>query len=244
MRVGSHGGAAAVLAEFSAGWKGIWVSRQGVSPYGDTTAATRKRTVWVVIGTGLVAAACLAWSLRIPAGDPWFYPATFILAAVYIVGSSVAVRMTGERLPWRVTPRGMRDAVVGGAVLAVVFIAGGFMVRFMPFLGDPVHELLNHARVGSLAMVALTTAVNGVAEETYYRGALWRILPRGRRILVTTIAYTAVTSLAGIPLLAFAAAALGAFVGYLRERTRSLLPGIVAHLVWSLTMLFVLPYVV
>lgn len=215
-----------------------------VSPYGDTTAATRKRTVWVVIGTGLVAAACLAWSLRIPAGDPWFYPATFILAGVYIAGGSIAIRMTGERLPWRVTPRGMRDAVVGGVVLAVVFIAGGFMVRFIPFLSEPVHELLNHARVGSLVMVALTTAVNGVAEEVYYRGALWRILPRGRRILVTTIAYTAVTALAGIPLLALAAAALGAFVGYLRERTRSLVPGIVTHLIWSLTMLFVLPYVV
>ena len=215
-----------------------------VSPYGDTTAATRRGTVWVVVATGLVAAACLAWSLRIPAGDPWFYPATVILAAVYIAGSSLAVRMTGERLPWRVTRTGVRDAIIGGAVLAVVFIAGGFMVRFIPFLGDPVHHLLNHARVGSLLLVALTTAVNGVAEETYYRGALWRILPRGRRILVTTIAYTAVTALAGIPLLALAAAALGVFVGYLRERTRSLLPGTVAHLIWSLTMLFVLPHVV
>ncbi|MDV6000012.1 CPBP family intramembrane metalloprotease [Kocuria rhizophila] len=228
----------------TAGWKGTSVSQHRVSPYGDTTAATRKRTVWVVAATGVVAAVCLAWSLRIPAGDPWFYPATFILAGVYIAGSSAAIRMTGERLPWEVTPRGMRDAVLGGIVLAVIFVAGGFMVRFIPFLGEPVHELLNHARVGSLFMVALTTAVNGVAEETYYRGALWRVLPRGRRILVTTIAYTAVTSLVGIPLLAFAAAALGAFVGYLRERTRSLVPPIVAHLVWSLTMLFVLPYVV
>lgn len=220
------------------------MSQHRVSPYGDTAAATRKRTVWVVAATGVVAAVCLAWSLRIPAGDPWFYPATFILAGVYIAGSSAAIRMTGERLPWKVTPRGMRDAVLGGIVLAVIFVAGGFMVRFIPFLGEPVHELLNHARVGSLFMVALTTAVNGVAEETYYRGALWRVLPRGRRILVTTTAYTAVTSLVGIPLLAFAAAALGAFVGYLRERTRSLVPPIVAHLVWSLTMLFVLPYVV
>ena len=45
-----------------------------------------------VIITGVLAAAALAWSLRIEAGDPWFYPATFILAAIYIVGSLVAVR--------------------------------------------------------------------------------------------------------------------------------------------------------
>ncbi|MDN5631101.1 CPBP family intramembrane glutamic endopeptidase [Kocuria sp.] len=215
-----------------------------LSPYGDTTAATRRRTIWVVVATGVVAAACLAWSLRIPAGDPWFYPATFMLAAVYIIGSSAALRMTGERLPWAVTPRGLRDAVLGGLGLAALFVAGGFMVRFLPPLAGPVHELLDHARVGGLAMVALTTAVNGVAEEAYYRGALWRVLPRGRRILVTTVAYTLVTSLAGIPLLALAAAALGALVGWLRERTRSLLPCVVAHLIWSLTMLFVLPSVV
>ncbi len=170
--------------------------------------------MWVVLATGFVAAACLAWSLRIPAGDQWFYPATFILAAVYIIGSSTAVRMTGERLPSAVTPRGLCYAV------------------------------LDHARVGSLVVTALTTTVNGVAEETYYRGALWRVLPRGRRILVTTVACTPVTSLAGIPLLALAAAALGALVGWLRERTRSLLPCVVAHLIWSLTMLFVLPSVV
>lgn len=127
--------------------------------------------MWVVVATGVVAAACLAWPLRIPAGDQWFYPATFILAAVYIIGSSTAVRMTGERLPWAVTPR-------------------------------------------------------------------------GRLILVTTVAYTLVTSLAGIPLLALAAAALSALVGWLRERTRSFLPCVVAHLIWSLTMLFVLPSVV
>ncbi|WP_260983416.1 CPBP family glutamic-type intramembrane protease [Kocuria salsicia] len=61
---------------------------------------------------------------------------------------------------------------------------------------------------------------------------------------MTTVAYTLVTSLAGILLLALAAAALGALVGWLRERTRSLLPCVVAHLIWSLTMLFVLPSVV
>ena len=200
--------------------------------------------MWVVVATGVVAAACLAWSLRIPAGDQWFYPATFILAAVYIIGSSTAVRMTGERLPWAVTPRGLCYAVLGGLGLAVLFVAGGFMVRFLPTLAGSVHELLDHARVGSLVVTALTTTVNGVAEETYYRGALWRVLPRGRRILVTNEAYTLVTSLAGILLLALAAAALGALVGWLRERTRSLLPCVVAHLIWSLTMLFVLPSVV
>lgn len=197
-----------------------------------------------VIATGVLAAAALAWSLRIEAGDPWFYPATFILAAIYIVGSLVAVRLVGSRFRWHVSRRGVRDAVVGGGLLALVFFAGAFLVRFIPFLRDPVDELLDHARVGSLVFVLITTAVNGVAEEMFYRGALWRAVKPGYRMVVTTVLYTAVTALAGVPLLAFAAAALGVLVAVLRERTQSLTPPIIAHLIWSVSMLVVLPQVV
>lgn len=197
-----------------------------------------------VIVTGVLAGAVLAWSLRIEAGDALFYPATFILAAIYIVGSSVAVRMVGSKFRWHASRRGIRDAVVGGVGLAFVFFAGAFLVRYIPFLRDPVDELLDYARVGSLVLVLLTTAINGVAEEMFYRGALWRILKPGYRMLVTTALYTAVTALAGVPLLAFAAAAMGVMVAILRERTQSLTPPIIAHLIWSLTMLLVLPQVV
>lgn len=197
-----------------------------------------------VIATGVLAGAVLAWSLRIQAGDPWFYPATFILAAIYMVGSSVAVRMVGSRFRWHASRRGIRDAVVGGVLLALIFFAGAFLVRYVPFLRDPVDELLDYARVGSLALVLLITAVNGVAEEMFYRAALWRILKPGYRIVVTTVLYTAVTALAGVPLLAFAAAAMGVMVAVLRERTQSLTPPIIAHLIWSLSMLLVLPWVV
>ena len=197
-----------------------------------------------VIVTGVLAGVALAWSLRIEAGSPWFYPATFILAAIYIVGSSIAVRMVGSRFRWHASRRGIRDAVVGGVLLALVFFAGAFLVRFIPFLRDPVDELLDYARVGSLVFVLITTAVNGVAEEMFYRGALWRAVKPGYRLAVTTVLYTAVTALAGVPLLAFAAAAMGVMVGILRERTQSLTPPIIAHLIWSLSMLLVLPWVV
>ncbi len=197
-----------------------------------------------VIVTGVLASAALAWSLRIEAGDPWFYPATFILAAIYIVGSLVAVRLVGSRFRWHASRRGIRDAVVGGVLLALVFFAGAFLVRFIPFLRDPVDELLDHARVGSLVFVLITTVVNGVAEEMFYRGALWRAVKPGYRMIVTTVLYTAVTALAGVPLLAFAAAALGVLVAVLRERTQSLTPPIIAHLIWSVSMLVVLPQVV
>lgn len=197
-----------------------------------------------VVGTGVLAAVGLALSLRIQPGNPWFYPATLALAAVYVLGSLLSVHIAGRRPAWHADRASVRDAVLGGAVLAVVFVAGAFAVRFLPFLSEPVHHLLDHARVGRLAPVLLTTAVNGIAEEVFYRGVLWRVVTPRYRLAATTVLYTAVTSLAGVPLLAFAAAVLGLLAGVLRERSGSITPPIIAHLVWSLSMLVVLPYVV
>lgn len=208
------------------------------------TARPTASALVAVIVTIVAAGCALAWSLRIRPGDAWFYPATFILAAIYIAGSAASARLNRARLPWRVDAAGVRDAVLGGLALAAVFFAGAFVVRYVPELNAPVDALLDYTRVGGIGMILFTTAVNGLAEEMFYRGALWAVLPPRRRLLVTTLLYTAVTALAGVALLAFAAAALGVLVGLLRERTGSLTAPVIAHLVWSLPMLVVLPQIV
>lgn len=198
----------------------------------------------VVVCTGLLAATGLALSLRIQPGNPWFYPATLALAAIYVLGSLLTVHVAGQKPAWHADRGAVRDAVVGGVALTVVFVAGAFAVRFLPFLSEPVHGLLDHARVGRLAPVLFITAINGIAEEVFYRGVLWRVITPRYRLVVTTVLYAAVTSLAGVPLLAFAAIALGVFTGVLRRRSGSITPPIIAHLMWSLAMLLVLPHVV
>jgi hypothetical protein len=111
----------------------------------------------------------------------------------------------------------------------------------VPFLRDPVQELLDHAEFGSLAVVAVITAVNGVAEELYFRGALYAGVGRRSAVLVTTVVYALVTAAAGIALLVFAAALVGLVVGLQRRVTGGILGPIVTHLTWSLGMLFLLP---
>jgi membrane protease YdiL (CAAX protease family) len=96
--------------------------------------------------------------------------------------------------------------------------------------------------VGSLTLVAVITAVNGVAEELYFRGALYAGVGRRHAVLVTTVVYALVTAAAGIPLLVLAAAVVGLVLGLQRRVTGGILGPIVTHLTWSLGMLFLLPH--
>ena len=87
----------------------------------------------------------------------------------------------------------------------------------------------------------LQTAVNGVAEELYFRGALYAAVGRHHAVLVTTVVYALTTVGTGIPLLVLAAAALGLLTALQRRVTGGVLGPVITHLTWSLGMLFLLP---
>lgn len=189
-----------------------------------------------VLLTGIAVAILLPLSLRITPGDPIFHVANFSLAGIYALGALTAAGR-GLRLPLAARHLGL--GIFAGAGLTAVFLLGALAVARIPTLADPVSQLLAHAE-GSLPLVLSGLILGGIGEEFYFRGALWQALPN-RRLLWTTLIYTAIIALAGIPLLTFAAACMGLLTGYLRERTASLLPPIIAHLIWSLSMLLALP---
>jgi CAAX protease family protein len=211
----------------------------------ESDAAFRRRRV-VALVTLLVGAAVLAFALRIQPGDPLFYVATLGLAAVWAVG---AVASGPLHLGWAHTRAGGEDArpivqsLALGALLLAVFLAGALVVAHVPLLRDPVEHLLDHARLGSLAIVAAITAVNGVAEELYFRGALYSAVGRRHAVAITTIVYALTTIGAGIPLLVLAAGLLGLLTALQRRVTGGILGPVVTHLTWSLGMLFLLPAV-
>jgi membrane protease YdiL (CAAX protease family) len=61
-----------------------------------------------------------------------------------------------------------------------VFVLGGLVVRQIPFLEEQVSTVLDHADQGSGPLLVLVTAVNGVAEELFFRGAAYAAIPRHR----------------------------------------------------------------
>jgi len=88
----------------------------------------------------------------------------------------------------------------------------------------------------------VVTAVNGVAEELFFRGALYAATPR-RPVVVTTAAYAIATLATGNVMLGFAAVLLGGLVGLERRATGGIQAPILTHVVWSLAMLFALPLI-
>jgi membrane protease YdiL (CAAX protease family) len=209
----------------------------------EPDAAFRRRRVVAGI-TLLAGAAVLAWALRIEPGDPTFYAATFALAAVWAVGALVSGPLhlgRGHTRAGRGSSRGVVQSLALGALLLAVFMLGAVVVARVPVLREPVQELLDHARFGSLPLVAVITMVNGVAEELYFRGALYAGVGRRHAVAVTTVVYTLVTATSGIPLLILAGAVVGLVVGFQRRVTGGVLGPMITHLTWSLGMLFLLP---
>jgi membrane protease YdiL (CAAX protease family) len=129
---------------------------------------------------------------------------------------------------------------VYGVLLAAVFVVGALVVRQIPWLDTEVRHVLDHANEGSIPLLVVVTAVNGVAEELFFRGALYAATPRNP-VVVTTAAYTGATLATGNLMLAFAGVLLGALVGLERRATGGIQAPIITHVVWSLVMLFALP---
>lgn len=120
-------------------------------------------------------------------------------------------------------------------------MAGALVVREVGPLRDYTENVLAHARQGSLPLLAVLTALNGVAEETFFRGALYAALGERHPVLVSTLVYTVVTVATGNPMLVFAAVTLGLVWGLQRRASGGVLAPMLTHVTWSAAMLLALP---
>lgn len=199
----------------------------------------------VVSALTLVAgAALLWWSLRLRPGDPMFYLGTAALALLWCVGALLAGPLALGRAHTRAGTAYARPVVQSlalGTLLLAVFLAGAFLVARVPDLRRPVDDLLDHARQGSLGLVLLLTVANGVAEELFFRGALYGAVPQRWTLAVSTAAYTLTTVVVGVPLLVLAAACVGLVCGLQRRVTGGVLGPVITHVTWSTGMLLLLP---
>lgn len=207
----------------------------------DTVAGLRRRQVTCALVI-LIGAATLGWSLRIEPGSNWFYPATFALAAVWTAGAFASGPLHLGRIGLEMARRPVWPPIMIGLGLAGIFLLGALVVREIPWLAGRVRDVLAYADEGSVALLVVITAVNGIAEELFFRGALYAAIPR-HPVVWTTLAYALATAATGNPMLAFAALLIGAVVGLQRRASGGVLAPILTHVTWSLSMLLVLPLV-
>jgi len=207
----------------------------------ESPGALRRRQL-VTVAFVVLGGTVLGLSLRIEPGSAWFYPATLGLAAVWTVGAFASGPLHLGQIadPTGSTRRPVVTPVLLGLGLAALFVAGGLVVREIDFLDDQVRSVLDFADEGAVPLLLLITAVNGVAEELFFRGAVYAAVTR-YPVPVTTVAYALATLATGNVMLAFAAVLLGAVVGLERRASGGILAPILTHVTWSTVMLFALP---
>ena len=201
----------------------------------------RRRRVVVAI-TLVVGATLLGVSLNVPPDSAAFYPLTFALAATWVIGGFASgplhlgrIRFRGELRRPVITP------ILLGLAAAAVFIVGAVVVREIEPLRETTENVLAFARYGSLPLIALITLVNGIAEEIFFRGALFAAIGTWHPVAISTVVYALTTVATGNVMLVFAAVLLGLLLGLQRRASGGILGPILTHCTWSLTMLLVLP---
>lgn len=210
-------------------------------PHNESPAVVRRRRVLVAI-TLVLGAAVLGFSLRRHPGESSFYWLTLALAAVWTAGAWISGPLHLGGISWR--GRNQRPVITGilvGFLVGGAFVLGGLVTREIPVIAAPITRVLIFAHQGSFLLIVVITVINGVAEELFFRGALYTALGRYHPLVISTLLYTAATMASGNPMLGFAAIILGTVCALERRASGGVLAPMLTHFVWGLIMVLALP---
>ena len=210
-------------------------------PHNEPPGVVRRRRIVVAI-TLVIGAAVLGFSLRRHPGESSFYWLTLLLAAVWIAGGFISGPLHLGGICWR--GRNQRPVITGttiGLLLGGAFVVGGLIAREIPAVSALITRVLLFAHHGWLPLIVAITLINGIAEEIFFRGALYTALGRYHPVLISTVLYVCATMASGNPMLGFAATILGTVCGLERRASGGVLAPLLTHLVWGLIMVLALP---
>jgi uncharacterized protein len=210
-------------------------------PHHEPPAVIRRRRIVVTVVL-VIGGALLGYSMTRQPGDESFYWLTLALAAVWAVGAFTSgplhlgcVRFRGRN------QRPVISGTVAGVALGGAFLVGGLVAREIPGVREYVTRVLEFANHGPLLLVVLITVLNGIAEELFFRGALYSALGNAYPAVISTVIYVVATATTGNPMLGFAAVILGAVCAWERRATGGVLAPMLTHFFWGLVMVLALP---
>lgn len=205
------------------------------------TVLTRGRRGPVLAATGIGAAGLLGASLTTRPGSGTFYVLTMGLAGTWAVGAlsggPVPLARPGDRRSGR---RAALAVLTGGGAFGL-FYGAARLARHVPPLSNAIGSVLGYADSGSTPLVLLTACTSAVAEELFFRGALWSAVHRSRPLATTTLAYAATTAATRNPALVLAGTATSVLFGLQRRASGGILVPAITHVTWSVLMLRYLP---
>jgi membrane protease YdiL (CAAX protease family) len=207
----------------------------------DDAAFRRRRRV--VAGVAVGGAGLLGVSLSTKPGSPPFYGLTLAVAGTWLAGGLISGPL---HLGWMLTPgHQLRRPAVTPVVVGVgafgVFYGAALVARRIPVLDRSITRVLRYAHQGSTPLVVATTLANGVAEEVFFRGALYAAIGVDHPVLTSTAVYGLATTATRNPALVLASLAMGAVLGTQRRITGGIQAPVITHVTWSALMLRFLP---
>jgi membrane protease YdiL (CAAX protease family) len=113
----------------------------------------------------------------------------------------------------------------------------------VPPLRSAISHVLRFAEEGDDRLVLVTALANGVAEEVFFRGAVYAALDQRRAVAGTTAVYVLATLPTRNPALVLAAGVMGGLWGLQRRATGGLQAPALTHVTWSTLMVRYLPRV-
>jgi len=202
----------------------------------------RLRAAWLG-AAGLGAAGLLRSSFAARAGSARFYLLTTSLAGAWAGGALGAGSIPWRGDAWCGRPVSAARALIvvpvaTGAATFAVFYGAARVARRYPALRSAIASVLRYADAGSTPLVVLIAAGSGVAEELFFRGALWS---GPRPLRTTTLAYAVSTAATGNPALVLAGVITSVVFGWQRGASGGVLAPALTHVTWTVLILRYLP---
>jgi membrane protease YdiL (CAAX protease family) len=214
------------------------------SDHRPSAAEVRRRRVVVAI-TLLVGGVLLGFSLATPPGQGRFATLTAAVAGVWVLGAVASGPLHLGSIPFRGRlRRPFLTPVVLGLAAGAVFVAGALIIRDIEPLRSPVARVLEHARRDGAPLIALVTLANGIAEELFFRGAVFAAVGWRHPAPASTVIYVVVTAATGNPMLVLAGAVMGLLFALQRRASGGVLAPMLTHVTWSMIMLAALPPII
>lgn len=136
-------------------------------------------------------------------------------------------------------------AGAGGLMAAGTYLLYPVLARLVPFVAADAARLYGAFRAPSPLLASMAIVPVIVGEELVWRGVVQASLVRRlgvwRGVTMAAVVYALVHAPLGSSVLAAVAFSCGLAWGTLRATTASLVPGLVAHLLWDVLVLLWLP---
>ncbi|MBP2031720.1 membrane protease YdiL (CAAX protease family) [Clostridium algifaecis] len=147
------------------------------------------------------------------------------------------------KIKWRHILIGVLSAIA----LYVIFYAGNIISGYLfPFKNSQISSVYSNRSNANLKLIGLLLFfIIGPGEELYWRGFIQNTLGKqfgeNKGYLFSVLLYAAVHIATGNFMLIIAAFVCGLFWGWLYKKEKSIIPVIISHAIWDLTIFVLLP---